>query len=262
MLHAVNRRKARLDAFRNAGDRVPLEDVVTSTLFGPLLFMESEQLAAVTARLLTSLNMPGPAFEGPLQLSLWPKHKTDPALRISHVEPDAVIADAAGTSLLLEIKWGAPLSERELAAQWLSLLADARPRSQHLLIVLEPGVYDRAVSADRQFLARQQPDQPWPLTVRSWRRVADAFQAIGIDTEFAPGIRRWAQAAHAFLKREDPRSLTGWEALDVPAIEPIDWQFSVPWFEMLRPALAIDWRYRENWFARGETAQAHWEWQG
>lgn len=258
MLHAVNRRKARLDAFRAAGSRVPLEDVVTSTLFGPLLFFEAEQMEAVIDRMLRELDVPRPAWEGPLQLSLWPRQKTHATVRTNYVEPDAVIADAAGTSLLLEIKWGAPLGDRELAAQWLSLAPEARPRSQHLIIVLESSPYDAAVAADRAFLARQ-PAGTWQGCVRPWRRVADAFQVIGIDTYFPAGLRRWAQAAHAFIKREDPRSLIGWQALDVPPVDTLAWRFATPWFDRNPPTGDGHWRYREDWFALPATGSMNWE---
>lgn len=246
MLHAINRKKARLDAFRGAGMRVPLEDVVTSTVFGPLQFMDQAEVGAAIDRLLATLNIPRPMWVGPAQLSLWPRRKPPPELRTNYVEPDAEIVDTAGNTLMIEVKWRAPLSLNELAAQWLSLPPEARPASRHVLLVLETQPYAAAIAKDRKLIAAA-CDLEWPVIPISWRRMADAFRAIGADISLNPGTRRWALSVHSFLRREDPLSLVGWSDLGIVAPEPLSWEF----VRLMSAAPAVarpSWRFGK-WFA-------------
>lgn len=245
MLHAVNRRKARLDVFRGAGLRVPLEDVVTSTVFGPLLFIDQAEAAAAINRLLATLGIARPDWAGPTHLELWPRRKAPPDLRSNYVEPDAEIVDAAGNSLMIEVKWRAPLGLNELAAQWLSLPPEARATSRHLLLVLETGPYAAAVASDRKLVAAA-CDLGWQLIPISWRRMADAFRAIGSDISLNAGTRRWALGVHGFLRREDPLSLVGWSGLEMAPVEAASWVLQRP-IAQFPSVVATAWRF-EKWF--------------
>jgi hypothetical protein len=257
MLHAVNGRKAHLDAFRGPGQRVPLEDVVTSTIFGPLLFIDQTEAEAALSLILSTLGISSPAWVGPTTLSLWPRRKTVEELRSSYVEPDAEIVDAAGNSLVIEVKWGAPLGRSELAAQWLSLNAGARATSRHLLIVLEPSRYRFDVERDRGVIGKSCA-LPWPVTTVSWRRMADAFREVGRDMRLNPGTRRWALTVHSFLRREDPRSLTGWDGLDVLDVPETEWSYSRRLLSWPRESVPTSWRYTEGWFGMPAVAETHW----
>lgn len=247
MLHAVNRRKARIDAFRGPGLRVPLEDVVTSTIFGPLLFMDQAEAEGAVSLMLSTLGIPRPGWVGPTHLSLWPRRKTVEALRSSYVEPDAEIVDAAGNALVIEVKWGAPLSVLELAAQWLSLSVDARSASRHLLIVLEPRPYQASIDGDRRVVAANCAVH-WPLHLVSWRRMADAFRQIGRDMRLNPGTRRWALTVHGFLRREDPLSLAGWDGLELADVQEATWRYASRMVSIPPSTRPMAWRYAEEWF--------------
>lgn len=240
MLHAVNRKKARLNAFRGAGQRVPLEDLVTSTILGPLLFLEQVDAEMALSGILSSLGIRRPDWVGPAHLSLWPKRKTIATLRSNYVEPDAEFVDALGNSLVVEVKWGAKLSEFELAAQWLSLSADARATSRHLLIVLEPYPYQAAIACDRQEISKH-CGLPWPIQVVSWRRMADAFREIGHDMRLSSGTRRWAHGVHGFLRREDPRSLAGWDGMELIDVPENSWRYNDGWFGQVADVGPIAW---------------------
>ncbi len=258
MLHAVNRKKARIDAFRGPGLRVPLEDVISSTIFGPLLFIDQAEAEAALSLMMLTLGIPPPDWVGPASLSMWPRRKTAEALRSSYVEPDAEIVDAAGTSLIIEVKWGARLSESELAAQWLSLSPDARARSRHLLIALETNSYRGAIEQDLKSI-RRECALPWPIHCVSWRRMADAFREIGRDMRLNAGTRRWAQGVHGFLRREDPRSLVGWDGLDLLQVDGSGWRFSSPLVSRPGDLAAIDWRFDAPLFRRdADVAPATW----
>ena len=139
MLHAINGRKARLGVFRSAGIRVPLEDVVTSTVFGPIEFMSPEDARRSIDLICEALALPLPTSVGPLRAVFWPRLPlADDALRVRYSEPDLVFADDVGLVMVVEIKWGAPLSENELAAQWSALSHVDRGRATHVLLVQEP----------------------------------------------------------------------------------------------------------------------------
>jgi hypothetical protein len=224
MLHAVNGRKAKLGMFRGAGRRVPIEDIVTSAVFGPLDFFAPQERMAVLQRLLKQLNISCPGWMEVPKLLLWPQHANVPRdLRRSYVEPDLVISDQAGSALIVEVKWGAPLGARELASQWLSLSHASRRTSVHLLLVLEPNQYGLSVKSDVTLVASRSGTK-WPLFVISWRQAADAFRAIGADPDLGPGTRRWADGVHAFLRREDPGALVGWPSLGLMQVQPLGWR--------------------------------------
>jgi hypothetical protein len=243
MLHAVNSRKARLSAFRAAGQRVPTEDVVTSTVFGPLAFFDPLEANLAVKALLASLQMEQPNWTGIANLTLWPRHVNVPGeLRSSYVEPDLVISDAEGAALIIEVKWGAPLSAFELASQWLSLTPEQRRKSVHLLLVLEPGPYQDDVAADvRQVSIRDYGG--WRLSTKSWREAADAFRAMGSDTCLGPGTRRWADSVHAFLRREDPAALVGWPSLGLETVQDLDWKVQASFFHDLLQIDQSSWRF-------------------
>lgn len=228
MLHAVNRRKARLEVFRGPGRRIPLEDVVTSTVFGPLLFLDPAEAERAVSLILRTLGIQPPAWVGPAHLSLWPKRPTVEALRSNYIEPDAEIADASGNTLMIEVKWGRDLSLHELAAQWLSLSPAVRERSRHVLLVLERARYEASITADGGIIARA-CSLPWPIHLVTWRRLADAFRVVGGDASLNAGTRRWARGVHGFLKREDPLTLVGWDETGVAPVDKSTWRFSDRW---------------------------------
>lgn len=252
MLHAVNRKKARMDAFRGPGQRVPLEDVVTSTIFGPLLFLDQAEAEAAVSRILTTLGITPPRWDGPTHLSLWPRRTTVEALRSKYIEPDAEIVDSTGNSLSIEVKWGARLSEMELASQWLSLSPEARTTSRHLLIALETQPYCASIEADRRVIV-EHCALPWPIHAVSWRRMADAFQDIGRDLRLNPGTRRWALGVHGFLRREDPLSLAGWDGLELAPVDPLGWRFARAYFSTVDETAASAWRFADGWFEGCKT---------
>jgi hypothetical protein len=224
MLHAINRRKARINVFRGPGQRVPIEDVITSTVFGPLLFMDPAEAHKVLLLVLDQLRIAPPSWSGTAHLTLWPRKPFD-LFRSRYVEPDAEIVDAAGNALVIEVKWGAPLGKHELASQWLSLSPQARAKSRHLLIVNETAPYGDAIREDGALIANT-CDLPWRLDAVSWRQLAEAFGAIARNIELNSGTRHWALAMNGFLRRVDPRSVAGWNQLGIEPVTDLRWGFT------------------------------------
>jgi hypothetical protein len=229
MLHAINGRKARLGAFRSAGLRVPLEDVVTSTVFGPIEFMSPEDARRAIDLICEALALPLPMSVGPLRPVFWPRMPPiDDALRVRYSEPDLVFADDVGLVMVIEIKWGAPLSKNELAAQWSALSHVDRGRATHVLLVQEPGPYSQAVEMDRD-LVDVRGTGPWNLAVRTWRSLA-AMRVLAHTLDTSEAVQRWASAVALFLIREHSSAVLGWSEVGLIQMNQMDWGFRLPWF--------------------------------
>ncbi len=234
MLHAVNNRKARLGAFRGAGIRVPLEDVVTSTVFGPLEFMSAEDRLRSIELVCEALAVAIPEPRGAMRALFWPRLPvSEVSLRARYSEPDLVLADDIGPLMVVEIKWGAPLSERELAAQWSALGSTGRRRAVHLLLVQEPGIYRRDVDLDREMLDAAGMGS-WPLQMRSWRSLT-ALEVLSRRADASGPLRAWASAVTAFLRREHRMSMHGWDEIGLIGVEELASTFRQQWFAGLRP---------------------------
>jgi hypothetical protein len=242
MLHAINNRKARLSAFRGAGIRVPLEDVVTSTIFGPLEFMAPVDRERAIAGIAEALALPIPAAEGSLSAQFWPRFPlSQEGLRARYSEPDLVITDSAGPLVVVEVKWGAPLSENELAAQWISLAPLARRRAIHLLLVQDPEAYRHDFERDGA-LIEQIGEGPWRSFLKSWRTMA-SLPLLTARPGTYEAVRRWADAVGAFLRREDRLALHGWDEIGLRLTKHLGWQFRQPWLSQFHTVE----KYEEWW---------------
>lgn len=218
MLHAVNQRKAKLAAFKGAGERVPLEDLVTSTIFGSLTFLRSQERAFVLSKLWSGLGLPPLAIDQDLSIDFWPKMLISaPGFRDRYVEPDVTITDASGAVVVVEVKWGAPLSDLELSSQWMALEPSRRAKATHILLVQDPRRYSPSIVECRAAL-RKAGESGWDLKTRSWREFGDQCRKLTIDPDADPGVRNWARLVHAFLRREMPGGMLGWDNLELLAV--------------------------------------------
>lgn len=232
MLHAINSRKVRLGAFRGAGTRVPIEDVVTSMVFGPLTFMSPEDRGAAVGCLEEALGLTRPVPGGAVELRFWPRLQlTGDALRTRYVEPDLLLADAAGAFLIVEVKWGAPLGEHELAAQWAALSHAERRRCVHVLLVQETERYRGAVEEDAALLERRGL-AAWRPLVRSWRTLT-ALPLAAAREGRSDAVRLWAAAVADFVRREHRFSMHGWDQIGLRRAGELDWRYVQPWFDAM-----------------------------
>jgi len=243
MLHAISQRKARLDVFRGAGTRLPLEDVVTSSVFGTLsLLRPADQLDALE-RVFRAMDMPLPAWRAPPQIHLWRKREMKmTGFRDHYIEPDVEISDSNGVTLLIEIKWGAPLGKRELSAQWLSLKDKAQKKGGHLLLTLKPGSYNAAIE-DERITVDEHCTVRWPLEHRTWRDFGQACRSVAAEIDIEPSIRAWTQQVYLFLLREDPETLQGWRNLRLPKVEMFFGSFQPSWFSNSESIKNTEWRF-------------------
>jgi hypothetical protein len=113
VLHAVVRRKAST-FLRSKGTRTPLEDIITSTVFGPLqFFAPADALEALTV----AFDLPRPQWTpAACWFGFWPRGVDD------SIEPDLSVRFEGGhgerVTLLVEVKWNAPFGEAQALRQW------------------------------------------------------------------------------------------------------------------------------------------------
>jgi hypothetical protein len=224
MLHAVNGGKARLRGEGSDGGRTPIEDIVTSTVFGPLDYMNNDDRRELLRSLLEHMHIPQLSDHVP-QLHFWVKRPTT-TFRERSVEPDLVINFGPVSKLVVEVKWGAALSARELAAQWASLSSQEQGGSRHLILTRDPPRYRDHIADDREAL-RVHGVSNWQLHECSWREFARILRTLALLPRLSSQVKAWATDAAAFLAREEFRVMVGWSNLGlwpVPLVESSAWR--------------------------------------
>lgn len=240
MLHAINQKKVRLGSFRQSGEHLRVEDVVTSNIFGPLSFMTEDHRRAACESLVTLLGIPQPQWSSSPRFSFWEKLRaTERMHRKRYSEPDLIIEDDVGTSIVCEVKWDAGLDEHELADQWLGMSSPRRSKSIHVLIAREPQKYLTDIEADRRFL-KSRGIHRWPIFAVAWREIGHAAAQLASDRSTSPGIAEWCLQVSAFLNREDRLPFLGWGSRQISSVGTLHWKFSIAGFEGLCPVNRID----------------------
>ena len=195
MLHAFNRRKSKLYerylGYRDGSERkVMAEDEITSVIFSPLSFLPDAAVgtfwrAMVEYRSGSSAWLPsGPVAHASMEF--WPSDGL--------VEPDVVVqlgwASGETRTLLIELKWRAPLKpENQLQQQWQKLLSGKQQQSAlHLFIAPD-------VSGGENALA----DDVWQgrLLLRPWYEVLEVLEQY-TKREGHP-LAKWADEVTTFL---------------------------------------------------------------
>lgn len=202
MLHALNNKKARLDRLIKGASKQPREDLITSTLFGPLDFMPRESRPKALRALL------GLELGDASKMVLWPRFYRGSR----RVEPDILIIDDQHWHIV-EVKWGAHLGvgqlERQLdaVAKW-----DCRrqglgsaPRNVETITILG---FERHHAPQVAACV----GNPVPVRPRTWQEVARDMWQLKIDSRDA--LASWAQQVHQFLTNTPKaRTMTGWPEL-------------------------------------------------
>lgn len=146
MLHAIEKSKTRISrrylGYRDGIElRVSEEDEITSTVLGPLDFLTAAENHRFWQRLLASVkhaNFLPPSQPSNVEFGFWERRIANDAS--GTIEPDAIVRmcwpDGSTRTLLIELKWRAPLSgEDQLHRQWLQYLTEMeRQTALHLLL--------------------------------------------------------------------------------------------------------------------------------
>lgn len=230
MMEAVARRKAHWlfgagseNVF--SGKRRPQEDMVTSAVFGSIRLMppEDRRKAIELALGAKGIDAAGFAENDYIDIVLWPRLAGLAGRK--YVEPDVLLCCAEKT-LIVEVKWHAQLSERQIEQQ----IEAVGPTNVRAVVVLG------GVGVEEEILNV-------PCFRRTWRDVSSDLQAWTDKTDNP--LSRWVETMHAFLQETDMgRVFKGIPALAEPGR--VTFRFSKPghppWFD-LEPSAAQPVRY-------------------
>jgi hypothetical protein len=217
MLHAIAKKGKSTLYRRYLGSRdgeerkVNEEDEITSTIFGPLDFMPTDDVFGFWQRILESAGqgtfLP-PGTPSQITMDMWPK-RPNPGTNES-IEPDVMVRMTWPDTfriLLIELKWRSPLSgEDQLHKQWQYFLTP-NERSQALHLFIAPEISAGAGALNNQNAG----GNVWGnrLLLLPWmqiRAVLNQFPLIG-------GLSRWAKLADCFLERVLIRRFGGFRDL-------------------------------------------------
>lgn len=235
MLHGIGQRKVRLRQLFGATARCPFEDVVTSTVFGPLEFLPVHDSWTAVRTIARRMGVPETLLAAKVDRVV-PKfwNRRPSAYRRRSIEPDLVVEACSDGDLvfrlIVEVKWGAGLEVDQLVAAWDAFPLHERSRTHQLLLVLDQERYAGAVEKElRRWEASDTGRDGWRnrLSVRSWRDLSHAFQELLTSSE-SPGLHRWAELAVRVLRNEDVSTQVGWRHAGLLAVPVSAWKFTLP----------------------------------
>ncbi|KFE33847.1 hypothetical protein DW2_16505 [Thioclava atlantica] len=187
-MEAVGRRKAHwlfnAGSDKNfLGKRRPQEDMVTSAVFGSIRLMSPKDRLKAIELLLgrDAFSASDFAEDQDIAVDLWPK-LNGPAGR-RHVEPD-VLLHGAGKTTIVEVKWHAPLSERQLEQQ---IEAVGVENVGAVILLGEAGIEEDELGV--------------PCFRRTWRDVSRDLKNW-CEAARTP-LARWVETMRAFLQETD-----------------------------------------------------------
>lgn len=187
-MEAVGRRKAHW-LFRAGSEKVfsgkrrPQEDMVTSAVFGTIRLMSPHDRRKSLEVLLGHdiCQKAGFSQDHDIDVMLWPRLNGLEGRR--HVEPDVLLHSASKTAIV-EVKWHAPLSERQLEQQ----IEAVGPENISAVVMLgEVGVAERILDT--------------PCFRRTWRDVSGDLQDWQGEAETS--LSRWVATMRSFLQETD-----------------------------------------------------------
>lgn len=226
MLHAVNHGKATPADVTEKGKRTPLEDLITSAVFGPLIY------SGDASRIFFNRMMDKAGFkhdvgffrgDEDIRVIFWPKLPRTGVER-RYVEPDVIVVgnvEACPKVLIIEIKWNAHLGPNQLNDQWEAChqcgaslgLEDVKNTDfKHLLLVR-----NRHHDDLRQLDAHPDKGNARLLT---WH---DISELVAKGTGMAD---LWAGDVKDFLQRLGVRTQGGWAAVALEGVDYIPARFT------------------------------------
>lgn len=234
MLHSLIHRKSR--------GRKPIEDEITSCIFGPLRFMVPD---AAWRSLLALFGNPeqlrGINTPTQVDVELWPKEwRTEDGKR---VEPDVYIVAWCGENkvakIIVEVKTVKRRSIdrndlcNQIHKQWQSSNFCHTDRSLH--VFLGPDLLDEVESAIREIHPH--------MHIVSWHGLANSLKEFGVQDN-VPDV--WRKDMLDFLISLDVIDFDGFKISLLDTIGKIDWQFHNQWETTLHSVAQLDWSFNQQ----------------
>ncbi len=208
----------------------PIEDEVTSCVFGPLRFMEPRQAWASCLLLFDIQDSASDLEPDRICIRFWPKFFRNDG-RGSYVEPDVhILAWRNGeliATILVEIKWGAALGFDQLLDQWRFLSVNGykgdelRERSWHVFLSDRP-IRDKAAREEQEARATRN-GIGWRnrLLVKAWHQVATILEETAKRSE---GMEVWRTDLVRFLSAQGVSPFDGFRRERVCRVESVTWR--------------------------------------
>ncbi|ABD70760.1 hypothetical protein Rfer_3050 [Rhodoferax ferrireducens T118] len=209
MLHALEKNKTayyrRYLGYRDGHEkRVCEEDEITSTVFGPLEFIEAASVFQFWSEV---FRLQGRSAALPVQapvrykFKLWPRHEVEPDAHLTFFS-----AENKRFDILIEVKWHAPLSgKNQLRLQWLNYLdEDVRQNCWHVFIA--PEISAGLEARDSGNVWKIGNDER--LILVSWAQIRNALSKCQGRPD---GLARWAALTSHFLEKIGIRRFNGFD---------------------------------------------------
>jgi hypothetical protein len=232
MLHAFSHRKSSLYRTRYVGRKLKdnetirrtQEDEITSIIFTPLSFMPTDDvgnfwLGLLSKKLTSVQNEKAKSCE----MQFWPSgkdrqnHKLEPDMYLSILLESGKIMH-----VVVELKWNAPLSNKDygnqLLLQWEDFFkySDNFPKSlnhsdkYHIFIGKETSDAIAAISEKNVWL--NQANNETHLVAYSWFELLSLFKS---DTNNNPNMNNWLRLVGSFLENVGIRPFKGFAHLPI-----------------------------------------------
>lgn len=232
MLHALIHKKSR--------GRMPIEDEITSCIFGPLRFMTPDM---AWRSLLALFGRPEQLQEvSPIQVDVkfWPRWNTTDG---GSVEPDVYVVAQCGevkvATIIVEVKAVKRSSidrddlHDQLRKQWES--PDFCRTAHSLHVFLGPDLLDEVESTIRK--------RHRHLHIISWHRLAKSLKKSRMK-DGVPDV--WRKDMLDFLTALDVIDFYGFKTDFLYAVGKMDWQFHNQWEPRLHAVAQLGWSFNQH----------------
>lgn len=219
MLHAVVGRKTRLHHRYISRDpavreKVQSEDELTSIIFGPAAFMRAEDSILLWRELLDAgrdVSFLPSGQPSSVEWLFWPRQRRKSRGVSQSVEPDMLVRytwnDVGARSILVEVKWNAPLSEGQLQRQWTQCVPkDERSSTIHLYLAKGVAGGVAAVQGDNVW-GRSEPSR---LRFISWLQLRTTLAHAATNSV---SLKPWAVEGEKFLQAIGVQQFAGFQSI-------------------------------------------------
>ena len=230
----------------------PIEDEVTSCVFGPLRFMEPRQAWASCLMLFDIQDRISDLEPDRVCIRFWPKFFRSDG-QGSYVEPDVhILAWRNGeltATILVEVKWGAALGSDQLLDQWRFLSVDGqkgdelRDRSWHVFLSDRP-IRDKAAKEKQEARAKRN-GIGWHsrLLVKAWHQVAAKLDKAPDCSE---GMEVWRTDLVRFLYAQGVIPFDGFRRDRIQTVKSVTWRVHKYALPTLSAVKKMDWGFDQG----------------